>query len=66
MNVYLIKDGGDDRCWKGEKMSDAVQAAEDAYIAELKERREQTTSAPSRPRWSRRSATTIRIRCSTP
>lgn len=34
MNVYLIKDGGDDRCWKAETMAEAVKASEDAYMRE--------------------------------
>ena len=34
MNIYLIKGGGDDRCWKAETMAEAVRASEDAYIRE--------------------------------
>jgi hypothetical protein len=34
MNVYMIRDGGDDRCWKAETMAKALKASEDAYITE--------------------------------
>lgn len=34
MNIYLIRDGGDDRCWKAETMAAAVKASEDAYMRE--------------------------------
>lgn len=34
MNIYLIKDGGDDKLWKAETFEAALKAAEDAYIRE--------------------------------
>lgn len=34
MNVYMIRDGGDDRLWKAETMAEAMRLSEDAYIAE--------------------------------
>lgn len=48
MNVYLIKDGGDQMCWKAETMQSAVAAAEDAYVADPGNRSPDETDADMR------------------
>ena len=39
MNIYLIADGDEHKCWQAESMAEATKLSEDAYLAEtFKER----------------------------
>ena len=35
MNIYLIADGDEHKCWQAESMALAVEASENAYIGTL-------------------------------
>lgn len=34
MNVYMIREDGEDKIWKAATMRDAIKLAEDAYVLE--------------------------------
>lgn len=42
MNIYLINEDGESKCFQAENMQQALQCAEDTYIADLRERKEIT------------------------
>lgn len=35
MNIYLIQEDGEAKCWQAATMSDALEQAQDAYFDEL-------------------------------